>query len=297
MELIPFRSRGSSAFQKRLRETLDQIRITLAFSSEQWRDLLKATPAEEMRIQEGRAFWGLQHLENLCEKLDLSMEQLLLGQIDLKILADRYGGKLSLYPDRYSIPEQLCSVTRAVRVVTAYLDTFYGTQKSRNILRRLDVHPNCLFNLEAPVSSQLTEDILQELKQDGLSPQDFLIMGTFSSEVSRKTTLGQALAQTPSSRSLYVKAFDEFGDLLDRVCRYRLLFITETNGILEVTIREETAEIFKRNLVGTQENCYFRQGVARSLLGLHQRKIAEIRESQCMYKGDPTCLYHLSWGS
>ena len=274
---------------------LVQIQDSIDLDDRSFSDLLEITPSAFAKIKAGNTTCPLKNLYALCDKLELSVGQVLKGNIDLAALDQQFHGNAATFPDKYQNPRHQLGKARALLGLFDYLDTYYGKEVSRSIRQQLQIRAQAFSDPMLPVSPMILIDALQRTQEIGLSDIEIKFSGTHNLLINRDTLLGKLLAAKSSAKELYRSIHEELRGYYDQLFDYQLVKLHSESCSIRVQLKESIQDVFSTFTLGNRQVCLYKQGVYASFLGNIQGPLARIQESQCMYKGDESCVYHLSW--
>lgn len=287
--------KGLSDLQLSLHKTVHRIQSTLDLDDQSYSEYLRLSETTLKKIKRGRTTYSIENIHSLCSRLDLSFDRVLQGEIDFPSLEKQFHGNISTLPERYLNPQHQLGKARAIIGLFDYLDIYYGEDYTRSIRRWLQFRSTALTDPLTPVSPLILIDALKKLEEDGIKDKRVLLTGTHNLIINGNTLFGRILSKKPNPSELYRSIHEELLGYYDQLFDYRLLRLSPNDCLIEVKMKDQTKDLFSTHVLGGRSVCLYKQGVYISCVGNIQEPLAKIKESECMYKGAPRCVYQLSW--
>jgi hypothetical protein len=282
-------------FYSRLSQGFVATRQALGLDVGSFTEKLGMSPARYRRLIWGMAEPTMAEIEALASVSETHIDLFMSGEVDFKTMARHAHSNRTAIPEHYATREHKLARVRAVQVIYEHVRFHRGEPEARRILRRRQCHPEAFRDAASLISPKIVEDLLKDLRQDGLSDEQLRGVGTMTLNVNQGA-IARKLAGRATPRALYEYVHEELlQHHYDRINHYRLLKMTDTGCVVGVSTQDEAKEAFRTDTVGTREMCLFRQGVYSSFLANLIPRFAKVEESQCMYSGASHCIVHLSW--
>ena len=277
---------------------LDDVRLALGLSDSEWKEVASLTEKEWSAIQKKQASYSAHHMISFCRSLEINPDLLFGGGLDVGRVAAQRKSKVAIYPEIYLNPDTHFSRARSSQVVLRHLEMNFGAPLTKRILSRLQM-PSVFLNTDpnSAICSQLNIDLLSEIKKEGLVDQDIVHMGTLNLAAIRGSSAGQVLQKSQYPKELYSYFVEVYLNQFEALTEGKVLHCSDSSCTISLKIKDSVKEAFKSQVVGVRESCLFRQGFAKCLLGLIRKDFSYCEELTCMYRGDKSCTYRLSWES
>lgn len=282
-------------FYRDLNRNLIQIQEVLEIAPEVFCELLGTDTVRYEKIKKGIASHDSLKLDDFCDHIGISVENLLGGKIDFVALNKQYHRRDSTLPTAYTEDGLGLSKARSFLGMIRFARAFYGHKFEKQILRRMQIPSTIAIDPNEFVSLNLLLDVLKELRAEGFTDEDFRGTGLMTFSINRKTPLGSFLAKTNSISDLYRSVHEELLCYFDQIFDYKIQKLGQNVCRSQISMKQQFQDHFKTNTLGSREYCLFKQGVYAGMLGHKTYTFARIHEQSCMYKGDATCVYDVLW--
>lgn len=272
-----------------------EIQEALGLSVNDFCDLLGTTPKRYDKIKNGVASHQALRLENFCDHLGITCENLIDGRVDLSALSKQFRSKNPPLPHIYLDDPIRLSKARSFLGIVSFVQEFYGKDFSRSILRRMQIASTIHIDPNEFVSLNLILDLLKELKREGFSDPELQGTGNMTFTINSPTELGHALSGAKSTKDLYRSVHEELLRYFDHIFDYKILNLKNDSCLTEIKPKAEFIHLMKSPVIGSREYCVFKQGVFSSLLAHREGRFAKTHEHECMYLGSNRCVYEVKW--
>ncbi len=279
----------------RLARVLGRLRVGLEYDHSEWRDILQLGEDEYRSFRESKIDLPITALENVAEYLELSIEELYHGRVDIPTLAAHVKGDREVIPEKYLVAAN--SSRRSVLSTLDYVELSRGGLVRAQVLRRFQLKEAMFSDLNAPVNVRLGSDMAAWLSRRGMAEAEFVRIGTLAVRAHRHSGLHRALTGLSRSRSVYERVFDEHIVHIEKNCRYRILKMDDQRCVVESKTWNQVADALGVREVGSREICAHRLGFMSATPGLLGFRFGVVREPRCVHRGDPACLFEIEYAS
>ena len=232
----------------------------------------------------------IDELITLSEFLNVSMEDLVRGNLDYAGLTAYHCGDFTYIPERYT--EAAFSKKRTSINILSFLERNVGSDFKRSLLRSLRVHENVFRNPDEKINLRFLMDLTQELVKRHYEDEDFFQMGVYSSVVNRSSELGRLMAKQSDGKGVYSLAFDHLIHRYDENFDYQIISLSDTNVSIRSFPRTMVQDGLKLKRLGTRATCVARDGVAASFIRYIGLPTAKSTKSHCIHQGDSYCQFN-----
>lgn len=269
--------------------TVEQLQATSHLPEDQWLDLLEMTWKEYYSFRAGQSELGRKSLENLSSFFDLSLPQLVEGEIDFRNLSINKAPKDSHIPEQYLVGAH--GRLRTTITSLEFLEKKYGWRLKSDVLKKFDLFESNLQDAFAPISIRLITEICDYLYKRQFTADDFYQMGVYSYEGNKHTLLSQIYSEIHSFKDAFQALFTHVMPLFEQNCAYHFEFLKDGNGLVTVQSNPDVAAALKVKALGSPHTCQLKGGIWASTalyFGLDLPKVSHLR---CEHKGDGICEY------
>lgn len=279
-----------------LEDTLERIRATLQFDSDEWQSVLGITQKEQIRMSAKSQAPSAQAILQLAEHLNLNFESILRGEIDYGILAARRKGNDLILPEKYTVGA--FSKLRTSSHLLGYLESFYGWRSRVRVLRHFQISEATLQTPDSNISIRFLTDLCDWLIKNQYPKELIFNMGKYSVVSNFHSPLGDQFRKCSSTKEMYENLFSDLAKrYYDRNHRYRLISLSESECVVEATNEPDVLEALKAKTLGSPQVCLVRSGGFSSIPGYLRLPHAEVQEIACQHRGDAACRFRITYGN
>jgi hypothetical protein len=276
------------AKHRRLISSLERIRFTLNLSDKEWNDLLEVSSTDYERVRKGLRQLPVTSVAKLAERLDLTLEALLEGNIDYMALSARARGDTGYLPEQYRIGAR--SKRWSSINYLAYIEANWGWKARVQSLRHLQVSDSVFLKPEERINLRFLSDLLEFFRMRGYSDFHFFGMGAHTLITYRNAPFGRTLAAADDVPEMYDLLVNELLPThIEKNFTYRLLRMNGTGCVIEAVPTPGLAESMGLRQLGSPAVCMTKVGLTASIPGYAGLPYSKVHESKCIHRGDTSC--------
>lgn len=275
--------------------TLENLRLTLGLSEQEWAKCLHFTPQGYQQFKLGKKEVLLATCMELAERFHFSLESLGNGSLDFRSVLAIHSGDTSYVPERYR--KAAFSRFQTARVMFDFLEQRYSFPLIAAITRKFQVHPVLFSTEDGWISNLFFTDLYSYL--DGLFrlPHDFYFqMGRHSSQVNANTPLGLSYKKLSQVHETYEHLFGDLAPFYELNSDYKIFKISRSQCVVRTRTKKSVAQEIGIKNLGSRSICEWKAGIFSATPNYLGYEDAYTRELQCVHRGDPYCVFDISFG-
>jgi hypothetical protein len=277
-----------------LSDLVERIRVTLGNNEKVWSEILNISEQDYADFRSGRKQVSILSLSQLAQHLELTLESLMSGNIDFKILVARQKGDVIQLPDRYRVAAR--SRKRASVNLLNATEEFFGWQARVFSLRHLQVTEAAFLDLDEAINVRFNTDLCDYLHRNYGGTHHFYDMGAYSVITNYNTPVGKLMAQNTRLEDLYQFFVEEMlVNHWERNFKYELTRLTPTSCRIESYPNQDVAHEMGVRNPGSPFLCQTKVGVTACVPGYLSLPFANVRETACVHRGDPRCVLEVDY--
>lgn len=278
----------------RLWAVLRRIQMTLGLPDSDFAGVLELREREFERLGAHRAEPPLRSLEALSHRLNVSLDAILDGDIDYRVLRARFLGRPQELPEKYLIGA--ASRRRTVVNVLDFVEREFGWISRTRILRRFQVDEAALLAEDSLINARLSTEICAWLGSWWDAPDVFRRMGMNSLRLNRKGPFGVELAAARDVHELFEMCFpDLIARHIENNFNWRLRARNTDRIVVRGAPNPAAYQLTAGKLILRSQICQVRQGYIASLPLYLNLPAARVRKISCVYAGDSGCDYDVEF--
>jgi len=283
--------------QDKLAVTLRRIGAESAIPSSELADVLMVDAASLERIIQGLAEPSLTGLCRLAEYLDIDLNCLLNGDLPEGFLHRNPNEKpgATRMPERYARPEHHLSLKRSMDGVIHFISARHGAHFTGQLLRRLGISDHTYHQLSPYISPLIQTDFIHLLQHAGFPDDSFNDMGAQAAGVLRQQLSPSEVATFNDAQDLLDWLIHDLQAGTDKLFQYSITAIRQHALCLRIQPILERIHLVSDEILAHRPICHFKQGFYKSLPHLFGFGVGRLRETSCLFQGDDSCQYELSW--
>jgi len=258
-------------------------------SHAQWASVMGLTQSEYDKTFQGLRPLSLLSVSLICDSLDITLEGLLVGELDFDLIRTRYIGQSGRLPERYSVAA--FSKRRSIVNFLESLENFRGWEYSEQVRRFFQIDPTALSDLDGSINVLFFRDISAFLRKRGFSDSEFYSIGLFSSVTAADSSFAKVLSTLKTPQAIYEHAFVDLISFHERNHSYKVLELDKTHCKVESKSNQDIARALNVKTLGSRDTCIYRSGVMASTLSLVGLPEAHVHEEACEHNGDASCRF------
>lgn len=280
-------------FNQRLYSTIENLRTMLRLNHKQWAPILSMSQKEYFKTYLQRKELSIESLKSICHATNVSMDKLMLGNIDYSAAVFYFRGDKEYIPELYTVAA--FSRKKTLDNSITYFGDAFGWRSTEIALRHLQIPRTALLKKDMPVNINLMVDLLRFYRTSYCSDSHLYRMGASFLFSNRGTALDKALQKNKKPKEVYEHVAIELMPFFEKNCVYTIEKISDTNCIVKSEGAAEVKELLKSKRIGAQEVCISRTGLMSSLPGFINLPNAQVTEMSCVHRGDSLCRFNINY--
>jgi len=275
--------------------TLDKIKHTLGWSDRELCDRLAMTEREFQRENIHAISPNINSITHLTESIGISIDAIVTGKIDYKVLKAHFNGNLKTIPERYSTAK--FSKIRTSTHILDFVEQHLGWNAKKTIYNHFQINEAIFDNDEEMVNFLMPSDICRFIGEKFKAPEAYLEkIGAHSAVVNKNSIVGKIVSLYESPKELYENMFTEaVHRLYDRNQTYQILKLTDQYCIVQPNFREEVKDLLQMKNPGNRFACHSIAGSISSLTGYLDLPYSKVTKIDCIHKGGCSCKYKIDF--
>lgn len=290
-------SMSPNLMQHRLAVTLRRIGAESSIPPAELAQVLMVDAASLERIIQGQFEPSLAALCRLAEHLDIDLNCLLNGELPEGLLQrnppERPGA--TRIPDRYATPEHQLSLKRSMDGVINFISARHGAHFTGQLLRRLGINDHTYHQLSPYISPLIQTDFIHLLQRAGFPDDSFNDMGAQAAGVLRQQLTPSEVATFNDAQDLLDWLIHDLQAGTDKLFQYSITAVRQHALCLRIQPILERIHLVSDEILAHRPICHFKQGFYKSLPHLFGFGVGRLRETSCLFQGNNSCQYELSW--
>jgi predicted hydrocarbon binding protein len=277
----------------KLWKTIDRVETTLGLNQGQIAEYLGLTIKDYHRSRMAKKKLSVSAAMELSQRLNISFEALITGDLDYRCLAKNYFSSVSALPEHYQ--SNAWSRRRTVIGILDAIETLCGWQRRALVMRRFQVNESMFSDPNAPINLNLSLDIANHFYRLGNDTNTLTRFGAHSVLTNRHGVVAKELADTTDYEEFYEKLVQE--TLPHYVERNYAWAISSTEAnviVISGTPNEILGEEMRKKPELHKPGCHIRGGFLAAAPGLVGLPGLHVRKTACVCDGDPSCEFELS---
>jgi len=221
---------------------------------------------------------------------DLISRKISFSELDLKFQ------KKEILAEKYNPLEEAYASTKTIRAIRDYLNAHIRETCGDSLLYSLNTTSQLFDSNIDKIHPQMVLDALSEVAKIGVNTELLSHIGRSCPLYNGEHHYGKVLHNLGNARDVIEFMHEEvIGREYDNLFHYNLISSKDTQAVVEITQKSEAHQCLKTHLIGNRPLCLYKQGVYLSFLKYTKLQAVELKESSCLYHGDKSCTYHLTW--
>jgi hypothetical protein len=275
--------------------TVENLRLATGVTHLQWAEVLRLTASEYERLKQGHSELSTPSLFSLCQYVDLSVEAILLGNVDLKAVSERFSGNHDYLPDCYQVAA--FSRRRTALYFLDFVESQHGWYWRNRILRHLQVSEALFKSPDSPVNIQFMTDMMGYLKKNGFRDEDFFNVGLNSRIVNQNAPWAIELGRLGDPAQAFESLILDLMSQVERNSTYQITRLGEGQCRVESKSNVDVASALGLKHVSSREGCFQRAGALACVPGYQNLPLARVTETRCEHLGDSVCRFEVDFSN
>ncbi len=281
---------------------LENLRLALGLSHSEWAEHLHMTQGGyEKSVILGPKV-SLATMFRLSETFHFSLDKFWKNELDYRALMANHlaqndtenSSQVYLIPEKYQVAP--FSRTRTGKVMFDFLESKAGTGLVLMVFRHFQMNPRLFDNLDGWINNIFFTDMFNFLEEMiPVSRNFYYLMGRQSTITNCQTDLGKVYRQMKGPKWIYENLFGELMPFYERNSNYQILDLNHDHCIVRTRTKKEIATALRVRHLGSPSICQWKAGVFSAASGYIGLKDAQIRETHCVHRGDPDCVFEINY--
>jgi hypothetical protein len=237
-----------------------------------------------------RRSWSLpsdRSIRSLAEVFGLTEENLLLGEVDFKVISARLQGDQWALADKYIM--QGSSRMRTSADIFDWIQKIKGLKAYYHALKRFQLSDSLINHHAAEVSFQLLTDLCEWLGQQGYSAGDLYNMGKRSLVLNSSTIIGYKLSRSRTALEAVSTFTEELSPLFDLNWKYSISKVEHEEIRVKLEPRIGLHDRMRSERPGNALVCSSRDG-RFAVCGMYSGfNVESVSHSKCIHRDDVHC--------
>jgi hypothetical protein len=235
----------------------------------------------------------------LYEKLGLTPQKIIQGDIDIDCVLESLKGKKGYLPSKYQ--ESAYSKIKTFGYMYDFAEENLAGRDSYGLLRHLQVGDELLSDDDHKgVSVRLLSDAIDYVESLGANysienGRMSRLVGNHAALKISNSTKRCLLLKSASPKSLFEVFFNEMIPSLENNFEYQIDQISHSSVSIKSSPMENVLEAMKEIHVGSENLCSYKMGILEYLPTLIGKQFAEIKKTSSIYCGDKYNSYTITY--
>lgn len=283
--------------RQKIGKTLQDLQHMTSFGPTEMAKHLDVDISELQRVFAGLSEPSLIGMKNLADHLGLDFECLLSGNLPEDYIrrgATQYPDYRWM-PDRYTPSHHQLALKRSMDGVMAFIVSRHGALFASQLLMRKGISTVAYENLDEHISPMIQVDFIHELRKAGFPDDTFKDMGEAAARLLMQKIPPHLFTTVEDIPDLFEWLIDEYQTGTDKLFKYKLELQNPNQLRLHISPILERIYGISNEIIAHRPFCHFKQGFYRKLPTLCGIAQANLVEHRCLYLGDSSCTYEISW--
>lgn len=286
--------RANTAALPPLWETIDRISQTLSLEFDELGDLLLLTEKQIHQLKLSKNDPSLTCIDHLSQRLNLSLEKIIKGDIDYQALAQHQYGNLIYLPEKY----QNCALgrRRTNLVILNFIETHFGWRERASILRHFQMNEAMFVDPNAPISIDFGVDLLDYLVKYRLNKNLIPQIGKHSFLTTSPAPVKNELIDCKSVSEIYERMCSHIVEkYFEKNFTYQIQKMNSGSCVVLAKPNSILLDQLSRKQPFKPETEMMRVGIASAypqILGLPS---ATVNQTSSMWEGAPFIRYEINY--
>lgn len=274
-------------FYVHLWSQIDRIQQALFLDDDNMARLFELSRADFKKARQSKQCFPLKNLHSFTQRLSVSLDKLIEGNIDLIQIQSLFLGKITELPRRYNYGK--LSKSRTLINCLDYIDLRLGARVKNSLLKSLQIDPRFFNCPNKSMNINVLTDLCEQLIQLGFSQSEFKSLGKRSYATNSNTELGQQLRSHSTIEELFEDICSNQSVKFDQNFNYKISKVERNAIYIQSQPTDIAMDLMKLKNIGNKTICHTKLGVFSTFPRYLGYENTDAIKTKCIYSGD-SCL-------